>query len=369
MFKQLIKSIISYYRIKSYYAKNNSILLVTHDMGLSGAPIVLLNFAKILKANNFNVVILSNKNGPLKEECKKNHIDCIIGYNFVGLKVFSDFLNRFEYIIVNTVVNLDIIKLLNGTNKKVIWWIHEGKTYLEQYKNEFPNSISNNIKIYCVGDYVKNILREYSVFRNSTINILNYGLKDGFINNKDNHNVIRISTIGSICDRKNQLLFLDVAKKMNNKFNCQIEFYIIGKSIDEKYYKQFLNELTNTNLNYIEELPHHDILNFINSNDIMVCTSKDDPMPVFITEALMCQNIVVCNENNGQYYYIVDNVNGFKYNLNDSDSLYKTLTHIVSNYYKLNHVKEEGRKIYLNKFTYDNFDMMINNTFKNNNKW
>lgn len=362
--KKIIKKIICNYRLLTYYNKSKTILLVTHDMGLSGAPIVLLNLACTLKKNGYSVLILADRNGPLLEECKKLSIPVIIAYDFNECKNLEYFLSKFETIIVNTIVNVKIITILNNTDKKVIWWIHEGKTYIDKYIGDVPEKILNNIHIYCVGNYVYQILNSYDKFKDLSIGILNYGLNDQYNISKNNDirkNIkIRITTIGSICKRKNQIEFIQMANKIHEQRGNLVEFFIIGNPIEEDYYKIFLEELeSNKYIKYIPFMKHDEIINFIHQNDIMICTSQDDPMPVFITEAMMSQNITICNKQCGQYYYIVDKLNGFNYQLGNYIDLVDKINYILDNITNFEVLKKESRNIYLKNFTNDVFDRKV----------
>ena len=62
---------IKYIKYKSKLLKKKLCLLVTNDLSLTGAPIVLLEFAKVCKELGYIPVIVSEKKGPLEKDLKK----------------------------------------------------------------------------------------------------------------------------------------------------------------------------------------------------------------------------------------------------------------------------------------------------------
>lgn len=73
--RKIIKKdqLISYER-----KKKRKILLVTHEMLLTGAPIALFYFAKMLKEGGECPVIISPCGGKLEEECTRYGIPALI---------------------------------------------------------------------------------------------------------------------------------------------------------------------------------------------------------------------------------------------------------------------------------------------------
>ena len=57
-----------YYPSKSLTNNSKNILLITHELSRTGAPIVVLDTAKVLVKNNYFVTVISLKDGPLMEE-------------------------------------------------------------------------------------------------------------------------------------------------------------------------------------------------------------------------------------------------------------------------------------------------------------
>jgi glycosyltransferase involved in cell wall biosynthesis len=93
-----------------------NILLISHVLDYSGAPIALLQLARSLKRLKHSVSITSLYDGPL-------------GIDFIkaGVKPYtsSDPENHYDLIIANTVVTVPAAIKFSGPNTKLCSWIHE----------------------------------------------------------------------------------------------------------------------------------------------------------------------------------------------------------------------------------------------------
>jgi glycosyltransferase involved in cell wall biosynthesis len=103
-----------------------NILLVSHQLDYSGAPIALLELAKSLLRLKHSVSIASLQSGPLLSEFDKSGV-----IKFDSSKNISD---NYDLIIANTV--LSVIPSLNfrKSGKKVLAWIHESDYFFQVLK-------------------------------------------------------------------------------------------------------------------------------------------------------------------------------------------------------------------------------------------
>jgi glycosyltransferase involved in cell wall biosynthesis len=51
----------------------------------------------------------------------------------------------------------------------------------------------------------------------------------------------------------------------------------------------------------------------------LICASRDDPMPVVVTEAMMFSKVCICSENTGSANIIQDGNSGFVYKDNSEN--------------------------------------------------
>jgi glycosyltransferase involved in cell wall biosynthesis len=100
------------------------ILLISHELDFSGAPIALLQLAKSLLRLNFYVSVASLNAGPLGmyfiESGAKQHID-------------SKKAEEYDLIITNTIVSLPAAIRYSEGSKKLVSWIHETEHHINYH--------------------------------------------------------------------------------------------------------------------------------------------------------------------------------------------------------------------------------------------
>ena len=101
------------------------ILLITHELEFTGAPIVLFNIAKILKKHNFEVFVISYLNGNLAERYREIGVPVhIVRYIQMDRPGFIKLVKMFDLVIANTIVTYRAVWYMREY-VKFIWLIHE----------------------------------------------------------------------------------------------------------------------------------------------------------------------------------------------------------------------------------------------------
>ena len=78
----------------------------------------------------------------------------------------------------------------------------------------------------------------------------------------------------------------------------------------------------------------------------IVCASRDDPMPTFVTEGLIFGKPSIVSEHTGTAGLITEGVDGFVYKDDDPDQLAKVLEYAILHPEQLAAMKADCRKMY-----------------------
>lgn len=363
------------YNIKDYsksLTKDNiNILLITHDLSATGAPIVLNSMAQLLKDYGYAVAMYSRKDGDLANDILDNNIPLIIEEKNVD-EINVDDYKIFDLVVINTLVNVHHINAFLNTNINVLWWVHEAKNIYElNYFDLFPESVdvelnnkpfisllpeqlTPNIRVFCGGDYPKTLLN--SIRPKYEIGSMLYSIKDEdilystkFKNKKDK---IKICLIGTVYERKGQDVLANAIQLLPKEFMGKCEFYFIGGVVDIQYYnvlKKFSKKYQNIHI--VEPMSPEKLKDYYKAMDCLVCASKDDPMPVVVGEAMKFSKLVICSENAGSHVLIKDGYNGFVYKDNDPKQLSYKLRYLIKYFDKLYKISERSREIYEENFS------------------
>lgn len=344
---------------------NKRILVYTHELSLTGAPVVLIQAVKILKQANYDILVLSPVDGPLKQQYLDEKISVIIDPILYDSENWLLLASDFDMIFANTVVLYKSIELLNNLDIPVLWWIHDSRFgYKDWLRFVLPNKLSDNIHIYAVSSYAKQVMLDYRPQYH--IDILPYGLPDtqnyspeqnidAFYFPKDK---VIFANIGQIMWRKGQDVLIHAIKLLDAETLQKCCFIFVGSVIDKKIYKEILEtrELYPNNIIYIDKIPHEQMNELYKLTNVVVCSSRDDPLPTFITEALINSVICICSENTGFYGLFKNGINGFLYENNDAEKLSKIISNIVINIQQMENVKSAGYTLYKNNLSIEAFE-------------
>ncbi len=367
-----------YLPMKRTESTRKSVLLVSHEMSRTGAPIVLLDTAKILLRNGYFVVTVTPEIGPLIKEFLEIGVPVVLMPELEEMKFYKSelmhfvdrmdldvFVNNFDLTIMNTMVMCNFVKRYFNTGNKIIWWLHEGSTLYddEGYKARMPKNITPNIRVVCAGDYALNILRDHGYRYHASV--LNYGVEQEKVEDDREgakKDLIRFIMVGSIDERKGQRLLLKAIANLPKEYNERAEFMFVGSANFFDHYGTLTeNEIKDysrmhKNVRIMPFMSREKVLKLYRDSDVLVVPSYDDPMPVVATENFMLKKPVLCSTATGTSYYIKDGVNGFVFDWGDEVELADKIKYIVDHKDELNNVGEKGREIYEDFFTMKAFE-------------
>lgn len=350
-----------------------NILIVSHELSRTGAPIVAFDTAKLFIKEGYNVLFVSPTNGYLLNDLLKAGIPTIImkeisyyQYLFNDIDLFKEKLDldilvdSFDKVLFNTATLYEFIKRYMNDYNNIYWWIHEGKATYDGLAIKMPKYINPNVKVLCVGEYASKQLDLYGFHYNQKL--LNYGVKDyGLINKKSKNKKIVFLNVGTVGVRKGQHLLIEAIKKLPKDYFNKCEFLFIGDCNDndpnEFKVKNEILELTKkyNNVKYYTSFPRNKLFDIYNKIDVLTVTSNDDPMPVVATENFMLGNAVLCSTNTGTSYYVEDNKSGYIFKSGSVNSLKNKLECIIDNPKRLPIVASAGRNIYETNFDMEYF--------------
>lgn len=350
-------------KLKKVYENTygKKILVFTHAMNEGGAPLVLWEALKLIADKGFSIFVISPCDGKLCHYSEKSI------YTFVAkrpLFVIRKHLLRYKWdsIIVNTLIMYKWIQVFPYV--KTLWWVHEGNTYIEKLKNKLPKNLNSNVSVYCVSEWSKECLEHHGFHYNTKV--LYYGIEDNMCknNHKNENDFLTFLFIGALCDRKNQLFFLEAIEKMKSSLQNKCQFIIIGDRIKgyEIYADQVLKKINTMkcNIKYINRVSHDEISRIYAEADVVVSCSIDDPLPVVVTEAFMNSKCTILSSNSGQSRIVSNYIDALVYKADSKSQLIDLLEYIVeSDKNEIEKIGYKGRKLYKKYFSIDAFKKNI----------
>lgn len=256
-------------------------LLVTNDVSLTGAPILLLDLAKKFDNVDFWSIF------DIPPTCKslQSEFERIgnVQY-FHGRKPSDDIVTKakqnYDLIICNTIETAEVAYRLNA----YLW-------YHEMFINNAD--LLNKVKIISLSNKHTKFLKSLGV--NSVIKSYNGTITYNPFKKVYNDDVIEILLVGSFIPRKNQLAAIDIVRPFDNVFLTMVGSFINYETGNDEYYqlvKRYAKE-QNVKCSFIDTQPHEIILQMIKTCDILLCPSIHDTYPRCVIEALEFGRVVI----------------------------------------------------------------------------
>lgn len=345
--------------------RGKKVLLAAHDFSYTGVPVALMNMAVVLKTMGYAVLIAGLTGGKLVRELKKNKIDYLEELNiFYGTDYFGKMASLFDYIVAGTLVLNKFVRRCSTFSNRILWWLHESDRRM--YDDMDFSWLSENIKIYGGGKRVIDVFRMYHTGKD--IGSLLYFLPETKLSDykTDTGNKITFAVIGVISHRKAQDIVVDAVRHMPQRYRGSFQCLIIGapSGMEPGYCAEIENEITGMDeVKRIGELDQEQLDQSFNDIDVLLCPSRDDPMPIVVTQAMMHGKVCIVSENVGQAEYIRQAENGFVFKNENMEELAGYMIWVMEHKKALYDIGECSRMVYKEKFSAEVMEKNIRDIF------
>ena len=270
------------------------VLLVAHELSLSGAPMVLLEVANALRDDGMLVVVATPRGGPLVDRCIAGGIPVVIDGGITSRPESSQrFLRGFDVIGANTVLNWRVIHAAKEMGKPCVWLVQEarfgldlveaggrraGEAFQRADLTVFPSrrtaelyehygGVSRHVAIhYGISDVRREIVEAPTVQR------------------EDER--IRIVSVGSLEPRKGAHVLLDALDLLATDTRERVQVVLVGRTLVEGYAAKLRTRAATLPVQFTGEVSREAGLRLVRDSDIFVCTSFDESGPLVVIEAM-----------------------------------------------------------------------------------
>lgn len=325
---------------------DKKVLIVSHELSRTGVPVVLMHMAILLKKMGYRPLIVSLVGGGLEEELTYYGIDFVpdIGLCYKS-DCLKDIVKRTEFVLLGTVVVADIADSIKNIGTPLLYWMHESS---DKMFRDFPLPFGDNIYYYGGGQRVIHFFNKY--YPQRRIQKLLYFLPDEEKIHKKAKKGLRVSIIGSIHYRKAQDIFVEAIRLIPEEKRCNVEFEIVGAVMQSIInIDSVVNELPQ--VHYIGELTQEELRDYFATIDLLVCPSRDDPMPVVVTQAMQYSIPCIVSDQVGQSEYIENGINGYVFKSEDVKDLSRLLENCIDFPEKMKSMGIRSYEIYRKYFS------------------
>lgn len=342
--------------------------------GLTGAPRRLLTLSTVLRSRNLSVCIAADENSELLKEANRLGFD-ILPFEPVGvlrLRGGTLFENgvffKLKVILALIYQNIKYFRLLKKYKADVVWirgskgvvfsgfgallscrpliwdvdyelpsrgvvrWIHRfalwsAHSVVFQYQSA-PDDI-----------FGKSLADKYrhkfiSIIPGIDLSAIELYRKKRHRRSVDSHTPFLILQVGTVCDRKNQMLLLDALSYLDfDNIQRKVCVKFLGGLKDENYVEEVRRSIVEKGLDrYVEVLGwRDDVHEWMVQADLLVMPSKDEGVPNTVQEAMYIGIPVVVSDVGGMPEIVNDGTTGWILPLHEPEKWACNLMRLIEN--------------------------------------
>lgn len=330
------------------------VLFVSHELTETGAPHMLLEAARAVKAAGGFPVIMAPSDGPLRQIIQQDGIAVIIDASLLANHfLFERFATNFDVVVVNTIAMRPVVEQLQARpNLPIYWWLHESQS-LTANLQDLPINDWPNVELICVSDYAKGYLPP-----NLNCHILINGLPDHSGSIKPATQLAEpgklvFLVVGTIEPRKGQDVFAAAILALPEQIRQGCKFAMVGKlwPRDEAFWQQIERDLSgHPEVSYLGDVSHARALSLIAACDVLVSCSRDDAFPLVTIEAAQLRKPQILSDHVGTRH-VLDDSCAFAFASEDVADLRDCMIRAFENREQLPAMGEAARHIYEQRLT------------------
>lgn len=341
-------------------AGQNRVLLLSQDLTLGGPSIALFHAACVLKKHGFQVVYASMLDGPLRQKLLDVHIPVVVDENMqVAVMRECRWTESFSILICNT-VNFHVFLSERRTDIPIIWWLHDSVFFYGGVNKEVMQSIDQtNLQVVSVGSVPEDAI--HCFLPDLPVGRLLYGVADTFTYKLRRNSTTKtvFATIGYIEKRKGQDLLLQAIKKLDNFDREQATFYFVGQDLSEMAQSIRKQSLELSGVIMTGTVEREDINMILDYTDVLICPSREDPMPTVCAEAMMHGVPCIISDVAGTAEFIQNGVDGFLFKSEDTDHLAARIKWCIQHKQELMSMSKKARAVYEKYFSMEAFEKSL----------
>ena len=328
----------------------DTILLASHILNHTGAPILLLSVAKLMQEHGYNVVIMSPVDGDLTPELVAAGITVIVDpVAFIDKDVWDYYKKyKFKFAICNTYINAKIYSIIRDFIPSILW-VHDNVD--ETNLNIVYETTNKTADIFVPSTRTKKIFEQ----KFNNVQLLSYPIYDQVKNIKTKQSTpLKIAVCATIQPRKGQDVFINAIKKLKPAIRKRAEFIIVG----ENCFPDFSDKIRAVAKN-IREIKFIDGINnlndyhkFMNNIDVLCCPSREDPYPLVVIDAMMHGKIPVISTHVGQCDIITHGQDGFVFQNENEQELANILQNILTKC-NITKIQKNSKRLFHKTFSCD----------------
>jgi glycosyltransferase involved in cell wall biosynthesis len=336
------------------------LLFVSHDLSLSGAPMMLFHAAAWCRRHGMFIAVIAPEDGPLREKFEAEGIPLIIDPLVeTEHESFAAFARHFDCVVANTIRTSAVVRALKKEEVPVVWWLHEPGSVGEHYLREerkLRAAMPLADLLLAPSERTASIYRPYT---ESPVKCLQNSIPDlgGAAPQGPASASLRFLLLASVEPRKGQDIFVKALAQLPKEIQKAAHFEIAGRILDPDFWPT-IDAIARSleNLTVTGAVSHADALDKLAAADVIVSPSRDEAMPtVTILEAMSLGRAIITSNVGGAAEAFADGENALLVRPESPEELAAAIRRLIEKPRLVEDLGRKARATYEESFTIERF--------------
>jgi glycosyltransferase involved in cell wall biosynthesis len=344
---------------------NLRILIVSHELTRSGAPILLFRLAKHMQKQGYEVQVVCSVDGDLKKDFLAHDIPVTISPHLLqDARATIPLLYDVDVVLCNTILTWRVIYAARAFNRTAVWMLHETHMGVA-WATEQPfmgRALRAADQVVFPSETTANLYRDFFPPQQELL-FLHAGLDvntelevtTAVIDKQPDQ--LHVLCLATIEKRKGQDILLDAFTQLPRDVAQKVHLHIIGRKHIDRWFARKIRwrAFWRNNIYLLNEIPSDQASQYLLQCDVFALTSRDEALPLSLIEAMALGRAIVCTKVGGVAEVISSGENGLVAESGDAQTLAHYLTQLYQDPTLRRRLGEAARADYKEQYTMTHF--------------
>lgn len=330
---------------------------MSHETTLTGAPIQLLHLVGWLHKEGWDVLVAAPESGPISDLLAVDGVPLVIHPGLLeDTEKLRELAAQHDVVVANTIISWAAVRAGHAEGKPVIWYLHETLVAVRLIRQIPEMGPTLDLAALLVTP-TKQTARIFEGLTQTPIEVAPYGIPNVRAVQGDGATLpASFITLASIEPRKGQDILVEAIKKLPAKMRGAAHFKIVGRYLDRPFVEMVKASAAGlTKIEFTGERDHAQSLELLAASDSLICSSRDETMPITILEAMSLGKVVISADVGGISEWVRDEMNGLLVPPENPKALARAIERCATDAPLVARLRAAARRTFERHFTLEKF--------------
>ena len=319
----------------------------------------LLHLARWLQKDGWKLAVATPESGPTSDLLTADGVEVVVQARLLESdqsEKLRELCGRFDVVVANTTLGWPAVRAARAQGKVAIWYLHETLLAVDWMRENAEIRSTLDLATLIVTPTQHNA-RLFRAITRTPIEVVPYGLPDLALEARDkDERPMRFITIASLEARKGQDILVEAIKLLPEEIRTDAVFRIVGRPLHHGFVEKLeANAAATSAIEFRGELGHAAAVQLLAESDALICSSRDETMPLAILEAMSLGKLIITTDVGGIAEWVRDEMNGFLVEPENPEALARVIERTFRESRLVGEMRAAARRTFERHFTLAKF--------------